>query len=53
MIAAFRLPQFALILTLTIPVTALAQAIPGFFEPDQEAPQYPFYHGVASGDATP
>ena len=52
MIAAFRLPQFALILTLTIPVTALAQAIPGFFEPDPEAPQYPFYHGVASGDAT-
>ena len=52
-----RLPFLPAILVLTalLPVTHLTvtgQSIPGFFEPAPNDLQYPFYHGVASGDAT-
>jgi len=41
-----------LMLIAMVPVAASGQGIPGFFEPANSDPQYPFYHGVASGDAT-
>ena len=34
------------------PGLAMGQGIPGLFVPDPADAQYPFYHGVASGDAT-
>ena len=37
---------------LFLPVLAEGQGIPGLFAPDPADAQYPFYHGVASGDAT-
>ena len=41
-----------LALLLWLPTVCTGQAIPGFFEPNPADAQYPFYHGVASGDAT-
>ena len=41
-----------LVLLLWLPTVCPGQAIPGFFEPNPADAQYPFYHGVASGDAT-
>lgn len=41
-----------LVLLLWLPTVCTGQAIPGFFEPNPADAQYPFYHGVASGDAT-
>ena len=54
---ACRLPFLPAILVLTalLPVTPLTvsgQSIPGVYEPAPDDLQYPFYHGVASGDAT-
>ena len=52
-----RLPFLLAILVLPalwllIPAAASGQTIAGFFEPAPSDLQYPFYHGVASGDAT-
>ena len=54
---ACRLPFLPAILVLTAllpvtPFTVSGQSIPGVFEPAPDDLQYPFYHGVASGDAT-
>ena len=53
MFKRFNAPVFiALLALLTHGPSSFGQSIPGFFEPATSDAQFPFYHGVASGDAT-